>query len=196
MTHRYTVGGIGFISDEHLEGLQTDGFADLELRVRFTDDLTRTSGRSSDALLVAGPMDTTGVISTDTLECWLPAMSDSSTARAWQLRQMAPVFSAVFDRLVLHASGIEIDGVVVGFIGESGAGKSTLARYLADRGHAVAADDLLPVRFAPAAICPIGDRTAPLGGLFFLRREFRGHVGINRLPGMEALQAPRWSWIR
>jgi hypothetical protein len=51
--------------------------------------------------------------------------------------------------LVLHASVVNVDGVVVGFLGEKGWGKSTTAAALNARGHALLADDVLAVRPHP-----------------------------------------------
>lgn len=49
--------------------------------------------------------------------------------------------------LVFHASGVAIRDQVVGFIGAKGWGKSTTAAVLHQRGHALASDELLVVRF-------------------------------------------------
>jgi hypothetical protein len=46
------------------------------------------------------------------------------------------------ERIVLHASAVEVNGRAVVFCGASGAGKSTLAAALAHRGHAVVTDDV------------------------------------------------------
>ncbi len=48
--------------------------------------------------------------------------------------------------VVLHASGVEIDGRAALFLGASGAGKSTLAAALGRRGHALVTDDFCVVR--------------------------------------------------
>lgn len=45
----------------------------------------------------------------------------------------------------LHASAVAIDGVAVALVGPAGAGKSTTAAALAARGHALVADDVLPL---------------------------------------------------
>lgn len=50
--------------------------------------------------------------------------------------------------LVLHASAVEIDGVVVAFIGQSNAGKSTLAAACCTAGALLVADDVLRVDVA------------------------------------------------
>lgn len=126
-------------------GLDSDGYADITITASFIDEVP---GRDSPALLrVSGPADLTGLIDTATMTCRLPDRYSEPTDRAWQLRQMAPVFSSVCERLVLHASVAQTDAGVVGFIGESGAGKSTLARSLSGVGCRVAADDLMAVRF-------------------------------------------------
>ena len=46
------------------------------------------------------------------------------------------------ERIVLHASAVEVSGKAVLFCGASGAGKSTLAAALAHRGYPVVADDV------------------------------------------------------
>lgn len=46
------------------------------------------------------------------------------------------------ERIVLHASAVEVNGKAVVFCGASGAGKSTLAAALARRGYPVVADDI------------------------------------------------------
>lgn len=53
--------------------------------------------------------------------------------------------------LALHASAVEIDGRLTGFVGPAGAGKSTLAAGLAARGHAVLSDDVLALRESKGA---------------------------------------------
>jgi hypothetical protein len=47
--------------------------------------------------------------------------------------------------LVLHGSGVEVDGGVVAFIGETGRGKSTTATAFMRAGHRLVADDLLAI---------------------------------------------------
>ncbi|MDB5036191.1 MAG: hypothetical protein JWQ98_3432 [Chlorobi bacterium] len=47
--------------------------------------------------------------------------------------------------LVLHGSGVEVDGRAIGFLGDSGQGKSTTAAALIAAGHRLISDDLLPV---------------------------------------------------
>ena len=49
--------------------------------------------------------------------------------------------------LPLHANAVEIDGMVVAFMGESGVGKSTLAAWFTDRGFPLIADDIAVVNF-------------------------------------------------
>jgi hypothetical protein len=54
--------------------------------------------------------------------------------------------------LPLHASGVEIAGRGVLFLGETGAGKSTAAAALHTRGHRVLADDVSAVRISGAGV--------------------------------------------
>ena len=51
--------------------------------------------------------------------------------------------------LVLHGSGVEIDGGVVAFIGETGRGKSTTATAFMRGGHPLVTDDLLAITVTP-----------------------------------------------
>lgn len=48
--------------------------------------------------------------------------------------------------LCLHASAVEIDGKAVAFGGPMGVGKSTTAAIFAKNGHAVLADDIVPLK--------------------------------------------------
>jgi hypothetical protein len=52
--------------------------------------------------------------------------------------------------LILHASGVAIDGCVVAFAGGSGWGKSTTAAALYARGHVMVTDDILAVSAGPS----------------------------------------------
>jgi hypothetical protein len=59
--------------------------------------------------------------------------------------------------VVLHASGVEVDGGCVGFLGGSGWGKSTIASAMLKRGHRLVADDgiaLSEVGFDPPMVLP------------------------------------------
>ncbi len=188
MTRRYTIGGVAFLVDDDLPGLDTTTFADATLRVRFVDQFTIDASSEHGMRRVTGPMELTGAIDPDARECTLPILSSDPADRAWQLRQMAPIFSAVLGRLVLHAGAVEMDGGVIAFVGESTAGKSTLARFLADRGHRFAADDLLPVRFDPEPSVPVDGRLLPLSMVAFLQRSSTDTVIAERLPAVDALQ--------
>jgi hypothetical protein len=64
-------------------------------------------------------------------------------------------------RLPLHASGIELDGQAVLFLGARGSGKSTTAAAFHARGHQVVTDDVGAVRVDDAGQCllrPAGPR--------------------------------------
>lgn len=78
------------------------------------------------------------------------AVSPSQSARDPSLARavLGPgIRSVLFQRgsLVLHASGVVIDGSLVAFIGPCGAGKSTAATACYAAGHAVHADDIVAV---------------------------------------------------
>ena len=188
MTHRYTIGGIAFLVDEILPGLETTTFVDATLRVRFVDEAPIVEPDNPGMRRVDGPMDLTGAIDPDTRECTLPILSPDPIDRSWQLRQMAPIFSATLGRLVLHAGAVEIGDCVVAFVGASGAGKSTLARFLTDRGHRFVADDLLPIRFAPEASAPMDAHLLPLAMVAFLQRTATDTVIAERVTAVDALQ--------
>ncbi|HVT89773.1 MAG TPA: hypothetical protein VHD56_13035, partial [Tepidisphaeraceae bacterium] len=53
--------------------------------------------------------------------------------------------------LVLHASGVEVNGKAIAFCGEVGQGKSTTAAAVHARGHRLIADDVVAVRVRPGA---------------------------------------------
>ena len=151
--NRYTIGGVAFAVHEVLPDLDTGGFSDLEVAARFAS-APEAGGQLSERT-VAGPAGLSGTVDPDARSCRLPDRYPDPEDRAWQLRQMAPIFSNVLNRLVLHAGAVETDAGILGFIGESGTGKSTITRCLAGRGHGVAADDLLPVRFTPDPSAPL-----------------------------------------
>jgi hypothetical protein len=115
-------------------------------------------------------------------------MYDTPAERAWQLRQMAPIFSTVLGRLVLHASAVDTDEGVIGFVGASRSGKSTLTRYLSDQGWSLVSDDLLPVRFAPGPSIPTPEGARALIALYFLHREPSDEVTVDPLPAVTALE--------
>lgn len=101
--------------------------------------------------------------------------------------------------LVLHASGVAIDGAVVGFTGAKGWGKSTTAASLQQRGHALVSDELLVVRFdaqnqplvipGPAQMRLWSDALISIGG--DPRSAVRVRTGIDKF-NIDALNvAPR-----
>lgn len=60
--------------------------------------------------------------------------------RHFLVDQVVPLMLSV-DYVVLHASGVSVDGRLVAFVGPGGAGKSTTALALSQIGHPIAADD-------------------------------------------------------
>lgn len=95
---------------------------------------------------------------------------------------------AGFGDVILHSSGVVVDGKAFCFVGSAGAGKSTLAAYLAaNHAAAVLGEDQLVLRYLggrfwvygtpwhlnPAMCSPHG---APLEKLFFLERMGKNQV--------------------
>ena len=71
----------------------------------------------------------------------------AATLRHLLLDQVLPLVLALRGGIVLHGSGVHIDGIgVVAFVGAAGTGKSTLAAALGVSGHQIVADDSLVVR--------------------------------------------------
>jgi len=58
---------------------------------------------------------------------------------------VAAYLLSVGDRLVLHASAVEVHGEAIAFVGYSGQGKTTMATILCAAGYPLVTDDLLPV---------------------------------------------------
>ncbi|MEM9138608.1 MAG: hypothetical protein AAGB15_02165 [Pseudomonadota bacterium] len=75
-------------------------------------------------------------------------LADGSDPGLLRLYLIGSVFGMVFHQrkqLVLHGAAIAHPSGLSIFVGASGAGKSTLAAHLGKRGHAVLADDTLPL---------------------------------------------------
>lgn len=69
--------------------------------------------------------------------------------RTLRLCVIGPVIAGLLHQrgfLVLHASAIVIDGVVVAFLGGKGWGKSTMAAYMQSRSHQLITDDVLALK--------------------------------------------------
>lgn len=69
--------------------------------------------------------------------------------RTLRLCVIGPIIAGLLhqrDFLVLHASAIAIDGVVVAFLGGKGWGKSTMAAYMQSRSHQLITDDVLALK--------------------------------------------------
>lgn len=187
MTVRYTIGGTAFLVDEPLADLETDTFADAELKASFVSTGDFESRIAREHGTVAGPGGLEGAIDRASMRCWMPAPEDSAD-RGWYLRQMAPVFGATLERLVLHASAVRIGHGVVAFVGASGAGKSTIAQFFAERGYQLVSDDLLPVRFEPKPGAPAYGRMYPLSAVFLIERTASRTVEATVLDRATALR--------
>lgn len=67
-----------------------------------------------------------------------------------RLLLLGPAFAALLrqrDVLMLHGSGVAVNGNAVAFMGASGYGKSTMAAALHQRGYDLVADDEIAIRF-------------------------------------------------
>jgi hypothetical protein len=187
VTQRHIVAGIAFTTAQPLPELSTDGFCDHECTVEFISDEALAPLVDEGVTPVGGPGHLVGAVRRETAECWVVGGDTDPVRRAWHLKQLAPIFSAAFGRVVLHAAAVGIGDNVFGFIGESGAGKSTLAATLTNLGHHAVSDDLLPVRFEAAPLAPIGTELHPIGALCFLERGDHPDVRITRLDKFTAL---------
>jgi len=80
-----------------------------------------------------------------------PEVSDS----VLQLFSLGPVMAVLLHqrgKLVLHATGVVVDGQAIVFLGKSGQGKSTLTAMFCQRGYSALADDLVPVDLEGAIV--------------------------------------------
>ncbi|MDP9055460.1 MAG: hypothetical protein M3N93_14345 [Acidobacteriota bacterium] len=90
-----------------------------------------------------------------------PAGADPDLLRVLLLGRMMAFLLRQRGWLSLHASGVELAGKAVLFIGRSGSGKSTLAAACHARGHRVITDDVAAVRLNTDGKCvvqPAGPR--------------------------------------
>ncbi len=72
---------------------------------------------------------------------------DAATLEHLQLNQVLPLALSAQGIPVFHASGVEIEGVAIAFLGVSGRGKSTLATHLATQGAPLITDDGLELEW-------------------------------------------------
>ena len=83
----------------------------------------------------------------NTVRGWpVPGVPEPSVQHLY-LNQVFPLALSMQDKLVFHASAVEIDGAAVAFMGESGRGKSTLAASFATSGSRFLTDDGLVVEY-------------------------------------------------
>ena len=187
MTYRYTIGGAAFLTDEPLPDLATNSPTDIEFTAIFADVDEFRVAVDTGALPVVGPGNLAGALDVHDRRCRILVKDPTPGDMAWHLRQLAPIFSSVLGKLVLHASSVMIGDQVAAFVSGSGTGKSTLAQYLTDRGHEAISDDLLPVRFTPHPATLTMSGTAPIGAVYFLHRESRNDASIEPLDPQETL---------
>lgn len=80
--------------------------------------------------------------------------ADATLLRAYLLGPVLALLLHQRGLLVLHASGVAVDGAAVLFLGGSGRGKSTTVAVLHARGHPLLADDAIAVDLAAAPGAP------------------------------------------
>lgn len=76
-----------------------------------------------------------------TICCWPTPETSDSTLEHLYLNQILPLALGQQDKLVFHASAVEIGEVAVAFMGASGRGKSTLTTSFATNGFRFLTDD-------------------------------------------------------
>lgn len=72
---------------------------------------------------------------------------DAATLEHLQLNQVLPLALSAQGIPVFHASGVELDGIAIAFLGISGRGKSTLAMHMALQGAPLITDDGLELEW-------------------------------------------------
>ena len=80
----------------------------------------------------------------DVFCCPVPGVSDETTRHLY-LNQVLPLALSRQEKLVFHASAVDVGGAAVVFAGESGRGKSTLAASFATSGNPFLTDDGLVI---------------------------------------------------
>ena len=93
MSHRYTIGGIELRTEEFLPDLDSEAITDVSVEVRFIDREFIDQPDSTSVRSLVGPGGLRCAIDIDTPMAWLPDDFREPSHRAWQLRQMAPIFS-------------------------------------------------------------------------------------------------------
>jgi hypothetical protein len=130
----------------------------------------------------------------------LPSATPELVGDAFE-RSVLPMALQALGGEALHASGVLGSSGVVALCGESGTGKSTLASALAERGHALWADDAVAFEIADVGVVTVPlpfringrhqspKRTAaPLAAAVILQRDV-SPVSARRLEGGEAFGA-------
>ncbi|HLY79176.1 MAG TPA: hypothetical protein VKQ70_07365 [Caulobacteraceae bacterium] len=156
--HRYRIAGLAVSSDVEMPGLYADAsFAD-------PPDVAIRSGPAPERLDAAAAAGPTWAIAADRFLLRVPGVARflltgghaidyhaEPTAQPGDVAAflIGTVFGILLHQrglVVLHASGVELNGRAALFLGASGAGKSTLAAALAQRGYRLVTDDFCVVK--------------------------------------------------
>jgi hypothetical protein len=170
------IAGVRVVTNREIEWPSETARGAASSEVRFVSSLDNGAG---EWLSIPNPATRTDVrIRRDGRKAAIVADPPDAHERARQMRWAVPFIAALEGETVLHASAVERDGCLYGFIAESGTGKSTFASVLEERGWRKASDDLLPQ-------CLLDE--ARRVALFFLRRPAGGREAAwGRLTQEEA----------
>ena len=182
MTYPYTIGGVRFLMTEEVSREEHGNFHDIDVAVSWVGDTVEPSGTRVNA-----PSDLSVWFQEDGQSIVLPDLHERTAVRTWQLRQIAPIVSAWFERLTLHASAVTINGSTIAFVGASEVGKSTLAWELVKAGATAVADDLACIRFTDTPSIALESKQLPLERICFLSRD--GDTSLTPMDKVDALQA-------
>jgi len=170
-------------------------------RGRLSDgcDLTVERGRAGDTLFSYGTrarfwLDASG----ERLAC-APVEGAKGDWRAALLEKVIPKVSLMRGYEGLHASAVDSPDGVIAFLGASGAGKSTLAQELANRGHALFADDVLALGRADGGVLAhpdAGPGARPLSLLCLLGRATGLALELQRISANPLALAPHMLGFR
>ena len=149
-TYGYRAYGLSIHSDLVLPELTPEAAGPVDITIRLRQAADR-SQRANAQILDWPDVGTFVIDGTSTIDIEpAPGVSEPLL----NLPLLGPVMALLLHLrglLVLHASGAELDGRAVVFLGAKGIGKSTIAAGLLDEGHRLLADDVLALDFSDPA---------------------------------------------
>jgi hypothetical protein len=157
--HRYRIAGLTVSSDVEMPGLHADA------SLAETPDVVIQSASVCETLEDAASAGPTWAIAADRFLLRVPGVArflliggrtigyqpepaaQPGDVAAFLIGTAFGILLHQRGLVVLHASGVELNGRAALFLGASGAGKSTLAAALAQRGYRLVTDDFCVVKF-------------------------------------------------